>query len=56
MSPPIFVLTHRIDDGDVPPGSTQFITDVEACAEQARAAAGDRAVMVHGAGDWRRGT
>ncbi len=47
---PIFVLTHHIDDGDVPPGSARFVTDVEDCAEQARAAAGDRAVMVHGAG------
>src|SRR5918995_1143760 len=47
---PIFVLTHHIDDGDVPPGSAQFVTDVEECAEGARAAAGDRAVMVHGAG------
>jgi dihydrofolate reductase len=47
---PIYVLTHRIDGGDVPPGSVQFVTDVEDCAEQARAAAGDRAVMVHGAG------
>ncbi len=47
---PIFILTHRIDDGDVPAGSAQFVTDVEDCAEQARAAAGDRAVMVHGAG------
>jgi dihydrofolate reductase len=47
---PIFVLTHRIDDGDVPPGSAQFVTDVDDCAGQARTAAGDRAVMVHGAG------
>jgi len=47
---PIFVLTHHIGDGDVPPGSARFVTDVEECAEQARAAAGDRAVMVHGAG------
>jgi len=47
---PIFVLTHCIDDGDVPPGSAQFVTDVEDCARQARAAAGDGAVMVHGAG------
>jgi dihydrofolate reductase len=46
---PIFVLTHHIDDGDVPPGSAQFVTDIEDCAERARAAAGDRAVMVHGA-------
>lgn len=47
---PIFVLTHHVDEGDVPPGSAQFVTDVEACAEQARAAAGDGTVMVHGAG------
>jgi dihydrofolate reductase len=47
---PIFVLTHHMDDADVLPGSAQFVTDVENCAEQARAAAGDRAVMVHGAG------
>jgi dihydrofolate reductase len=47
---PIHVLTHHIDDGDVPPGSATFYTDVVACATEARAAAGDRAVMVHGAG------
>jgi dihydrofolate reductase len=47
---PIFVLTHHVDAGDVPPGSARFVTDVESCAQQARAAAGDRAVMVHGAG------
>jgi dihydrofolate reductase len=47
---PIFVLTHRVADGDVPPGSARFVTDAEDCAELARAAAGDRAVMVHGAG------
>jgi dihydrofolate reductase len=47
---PIHVLTHRVDDGDVPPGSAKFYTDVVACATEARAAAGDRAVMVHGAG------
>jgi dihydrofolate reductase len=47
---PIFVLTHHIDDGDPPPGSAQFVTDVEDCAARARAAAGNRAVMVHGAG------
>jgi dihydrofolate reductase len=34
----------------VPPGSSKFYTDVAACAADARAAAGDRAVMVHGAG------
>jgi dihydrofolate reductase len=47
---PIFVLTHRVGEGDVPPGSARFVTDVGDCARQARAAAGDRAVMVHGAG------
>jgi dihydrofolate reductase len=47
---PIFVLTHAADEADVPPGSARFVTDVAACAEQAKAAAGDRAVMVHGAG------
>ena len=47
---PIHVLTHHIDDGDVPPGNAKFYTDVVACAAEARAAAGDRAVMVHGAG------
>ena len=33
---PIFVLTHHIDEGDVPPGSAQFVTNVEDCAERAR--------------------
>jgi dihydrofolate reductase len=47
---PIFVLTHHVDDGDVPPGSATFCTDVVECATAARDAAGDRAVMVHGAG------
>jgi dihydrofolate reductase len=47
---PILVLTHHVDEGDVPPGSATFYTDVAACAADARAAAGDRAVLVHGAG------
>jgi dihydrofolate reductase len=47
---PVFVLTHHVDEGDVPPGSTQFVTDVEDCVRQARAATGDRAVAVMGAG------
>jgi dihydrofolate reductase len=47
---PIFVLTHHFDDGDVPPGSARFVTDVAECARLARAAAGDRPVLVHGAG------
>ncbi len=45
----INVLTHHVDDGDEPPGSARFYTDVPACAADARAAAGDRVVMVHGA-------
>ncbi|MBU2667239.1 dihydrofolate reductase family protein [Actinoplanes bogorensis] len=45
---PILILTHRVDD-EAPPGTT-FVSDVVACAAQARAAAGDRAVLVHGAG------
>jgi dihydrofolate reductase len=47
---PIFVLTHHIDEGDVPPGSARFVTDVADCAAKAKAAAGDRNVLVHGAG------
>jgi dihydrofolate reductase len=47
---PIFVLTHRVEEGDVPPGSARFVTDVEECVREARAAAGGRAVLVHGAG------
>lgn len=47
---PIFVLTHHVDDGDVAPGHARFVTDVRECAEAARRAADDRAVLVHGAG------
>ncbi|RZS32381.1 dihydrofolate reductase [Herbihabitans rhizosphaerae] len=46
---PIHVLTHDIDPADEPPGSAKFYTDVNACANEAREAAGDRAVLVHGA-------
>ncbi|NNH74872.1 dihydrofolate reductase [Nocardia uniformis] len=46
---PIFVLTHHIADDDIPPGSAQFVTDTADCVARARAAAGHRAVMVHGA-------
>jgi dihydrofolate reductase len=46
---PIFVLTHNVPDGP-PPGSVRYVTDVHECAAQARAAAGDGDVMVHGAG------
>jgi dihydrofolate reductase len=47
---PIFVLTHHVDDGDVPPGLARFVNYVETCAREARAAAGESAVVVHGAG------
>jgi len=47
---PIHVLTRHIDATDMPPGSAKFYTDVNVCATEAREAAGDRAVMVHGAG------
>jgi dihydrofolate reductase len=47
---PIHVLTHHVDPADTPPGSARFFTDVTVAAHEARAAAGDRAVMVHGAG------
>ena len=46
---PVFVLTHHVPD-DPPPGSIRYVTDVHECAAQARAAAGDGDVMVHGAG------
>ncbi|NUP53503.1 MAG: dihydrofolate reductase [Catenulispora sp.] len=46
---PIFVLTHTVPD-DPPPGSVRYVTDVHHCAAQAREAAGDGDVMVHGAG------
>ncbi|MFE5398600.1 dihydrofolate reductase family protein [Streptomyces sp. NPDC056568] len=47
---PVLVLTRHADEGDVPPGHARFVTDVQDGARQARAAAGDRPVMVHGAG------
>ncbi len=47
---PIHVLTHHVDEGDVPPGNSTFHTDVHECAAAARASSGDRPVMVHGAG------
>jgi dihydrofolate reductase len=46
---PIFVLTHDVPD-EPPPGSVRYVTDARECAKQARAAAGDGDVMVHGAG------
>ena len=47
---PAFVLTHKVPDGWPRPGSTvHFVTDgLESAVAQARAAAGERAVGVHG--------
>lgn len=46
---PIFVPTHQAPAGP-PPGGVHFVTDgIESCAAQAKAAAGDRDVLVHGA-------
>lgn len=47
---PIHVLTHEVDETDRPPGNTTFHSDVVECARAARASAGERAVLVHGAG------
>ena len=47
---PIHVLTHRAGDQDAPAEGTTFHTDVLECATAARTSAGERAVMVHGAG------
>jgi dihydrofolate reductase len=46
---PVFVLTHHVPE-EPPPGSIRYVTDVHACAAQARAAAGDADVLVLGAG------
>ena len=46
---PIHVLTHRPDEGDEPAAGTTLHADVHECAAAARASAGDRPVMVHGA-------
>lgn len=46
---PIFVPTHRAPTGPLPDG-VHFVTDgIASCAKQAKAAAGDRDVMLHGA-------
>ena len=46
---PIFVPTHQAPTGTLP-GDVRFVTDgIESCVEQAKAAAGDRDVMLHGA-------
>jgi dihydrofolate reductase len=46
---PILVLTHDIPDSE-PPGSARYVTDVAEAAALAKAGAGERNVMVHGAG------
>jgi len=46
---PVFVLTHAAPDGPAA-SSVEYVTDaVAACAARARAAAGERDVLVHGA-------
>lgn len=46
---PIFVLTHAAPD-EPAPGSARYVTDgVESCVAQAKAAAGGRDIMMHGA-------
>jgi dihydrofolate reductase len=45
---PVFVLTRTVPD-QPPPGHARYVTDVTSAAAQAREAAGDRDVMVHGA-------
>jgi len=45
---PIFVLTHAPPEAPAP-GSARFVTDIDSCVALARAAAGDRDVLLHGA-------
>lgn len=45
---PVFVLT-RSEPAEPAPGHARYITDLEACVAEAKAVAGDRDVMVHGA-------
>jgi dihydrofolate reductase len=47
---PVFVLTHHVDEDDVPPGTVRYVTDVRECAARARAAAGSADVVAMGAG------
>jgi dihydrofolate reductase len=46
---PIFVLTRQVP-ADPPPANVTFVSDVRESATLARAAAGESAVLVHGAG------
>lgn len=45
---PIFVLTRSVPD-EPAPGHARYVTDVGEAAEQARRAAGEREVLLHGA-------
>jgi len=45
---PIFVLTRSAPD-EPPPGRARYVTDVGDCVAEARTAAGDRDVLLHGA-------
>jgi len=46
---PVFVLTHAAPDGPAP-GSVRYVTDgIESCVAHAKAAAGGRDIMMHGA-------
>jgi len=45
---PIFVLTRAAPPGP-PPGSARYVTDIASCVAEAKAAAGDRDVLLHGA-------
>jgi dihydrofolate reductase len=45
---PIFVLT-RAAPPEPPPGSAHYVTDIASCVAEAKAAAGDRDILLHGA-------
>ena len=45
---PVFVLT-RAAPAEPPPGSARYVTDIASCVAEAKAAAGDRDVLLHGA-------
>jgi dihydrofolate reductase len=45
---PVFVLTRSAPDKPAP-GHARYVTDVESCVREAKAAAGGRDVMMHGA-------
>ncbi len=42
------MLTHAAPD-EVPPGSAHYVTDVRSCVARAKAAAGERDILLHGA-------